>query len=263
MLKKILKFIGGVFLLLVLMIAGLLSTMRAHIPDDRFSLQPVAAGPAVFADDGYLIFGATRNTGLLVASILRERGDKVTAFVRPTSDRSELQALDVEFAEGDAMEPDSVKAAFQGRNFRAVLSTIGCLRCDPPIDFLANKHVVDAAVEAGVTRLVLVTTIGAGDSEDAPPWLSTKILARTLPLKTQAEDHLRASGLEYTIIRPGGLRSASGTGNGILTEDIGAFGFIFREDLAELLVACLDDPRTIGKTFAAIDAHRAWPWSAE
>ena len=41
------------------------------------------------------------------------------------------------------------------------------------------------------------------------------------------------------------------------------FGRIFREDLAELIVRIIDDDRTIGKTLAAIDGQRDWPWSNE
>jgi len=133
----------------------------------------------------------------------------------------------------------------------------------PPVDFIANKHVVDGALKAGVRRVVLVTSIGVGDSETASPWLSRQVLSATLPLKEQAEEYLRASGLDYTIVRPGGLRSELATGNGILTEDRSAFGFIFRRDLARLLVGCLDDPGTISRTFAAIDARRRWPWQDE
>ncbi len=81
-----------------------------------------------------------------------------------------------------------------------------------------------------------------------------------LPLKTRAEEELRASGLDYTIIRPGGLRSGRQTGNGVLSEDREAYGYIFREDLSELLVSVLDDESTIGKTLAAVDANRRFPW---
>jgi uncharacterized protein YbjT (DUF2867 family) len=95
------------------------------------------------------------------------------------------------------------------------------------------------------------------------PKLSQRVLAKTLPLKTRAEEDIRVSGLDYTIIRPGGLRSGHRTGNGVLTEDIDTFGFIFREDLAELLVAVLDDDRSIGKTLAAVDSKRQWPWANE
>ena len=57
--------------------------------------------------------------------------------------------------------------------------------------------------------------------------------------------------------------SRRGTGNGVLTEETDVFGFIFREDLAALLVAALDDDRTIGLTLTAVDANRKWPWSSE
>jgi uncharacterized protein YbjT (DUF2867 family) len=81
-----------------------------------------------------------------------------------------------------------------------------------------------------------------------------------LPLKTQAEDHLKSLGLDYTIIRPGGLKTAPATGRGLLTEDRTASGIITRADLAQLIVAALDDPATIGKTLAAIDAEFKFPF---
>ncbi len=69
-----------------------------------------------------LIFGATRGTGLELARLLTARGDSVTAFVRPTSDRSGLEPLGVEFIVGDALVAEEVKAAFaessyQGRGY--------------------------------------------------------------------------------------------------------------------------------------------------
>jgi uncharacterized protein YbjT (DUF2867 family) len=263
MVKKIFKLLGGFFLVLVLGIVGLLLSMGATIPDGRLELRPMAEEAIAMNDDGYLLFGATRNTGLEVAKILRARGDQVTAFVRESSDRTELEKIGVTFVVGDGMELGTVRAAFEGGRYRAALTTIGCLSCDPPPDFLANKNVVDAAVDSGVDRVLLVTTIGAGDSINAIPWLSKRVLAKTLPMKTEAEEYIRASGLDYTIVRPGGLRSDRETGQGIVSEDLTTFGFIFRKDLAGILVACLDDPATIGKTLAAVDANRQWPWSNE
>ena len=60
-----------------------------------------------------------------------------------------------------------------------------------------------------------------------------------------------ASGLEFTIIRPGGLRHGPATGQGYLSENPETFGYIDRAELAQLMVASLDDDRTIGKTFSA------------
>ena len=163
--------------------------------------------------------------------------------------------------EGDATDPASLAEAFEGQKIRAVVSTIGCLNCEPPPDYVGNRNIAEAAKAANVNRMLLVTTIGAGDSVDTPPFVSKAVLQKILPLKTQAEDHLKASGLDYTIIRPGGLMSKPPTGNGFLSEDPKTFGFIFRADLAQLIVGCLDDANTIGKTFSAADLNRTLPWS--
>jgi len=129
-----------------------------------------------------------------------------------------------------------------------------------PPDYIANANVFDAAAATGINRVIMISTIGAGDSYEAAPVISRLALAKLLPLKTQAEDHLRASGLDFTIIRPGGLPPGTGTGGGILSEDNKTMGFINRQDLAPLVVGVLDDDRTISKTLAAIDPARTAPW---
>ena len=210
-----------------------------------------------------LLFGGSRNTGLEVARLLTARGDRVTAFVRPTSDRSGLEPLGVDFAVGDALDPYSVRAAFAAGDYTAAITTIGCFSCDPRPDYLGNANIFDAAAESGVARMLLVTTIGAGDSYQAAPWLARVFLREILPLKTQAEEHLAASGLDYTIIRPGALRSDLPTGTGYLSEDRDAEGIINRSDLAGLIVDALDDHSTSGKTFAAVDSNLNYPWDLD
>ncbi len=207
-----------------------------------------------------LIFGATRNTGLHVAEILAARGDKVTAFVRPTSDRSSLAPLNVDYVEGDALDMASVEAAFEGKDYTSVITTIACFSCDPRPDYLGNKNIFDAAEAAGVKRVILITTVGAGDSYDAAPLPARNFLKEILPLKTQAEDHLKSLDLDYTIIRPGGLKSDPPTGNAYVSASREAFGIINRTDLAGLIVGVLDDNSTIGETLAAMDADMVFPW---
>jgi uncharacterized protein YbjT (DUF2867 family) len=157
------------------------------------------------------------------------------------------------------MDMESVRAAFAGKNYRAVLTTIACFSCNPKPDYLGNKNIFDAAKEAGAKRVVLVTTIGAGNSYDSAPWSARSFLKDMLPLKTQAEDHLKSLGLDYTIIRPGGLTFTPATGEGWLSEDPAAFGVIGREELARLVVGVLDDDRTAGKTFSAFDDSLLFP----
>ena len=229
----------------------------------RTTQYPVFEMEADAAPEGghhVLLFGGTRNTGLEVAKILAGRGDRVTAFVRPSSDRSGLEPLGVNFAVGDALDMESVQAAFAGGDYTSVITTVGCFSCDPRPDYLGNRNIFDTAEEAGVQRMVFVTSIGSGDSEMAAPWLARVFLREILPLKTQAEDHLVASGLDYTIIRPGALRSRPPTGKGYLSESRDAEGIINRSDLAGLIVEALDDNATTGKVLAAVDSEMSYPW---
>lgn len=250
--KVLLKILGGLVLLVALFFASAYVSMLPNIPDEQWQFERTVADEP----RNFLIFGATRNTGLEVARILTARGDRVTVFVRETSDRSEVEPLGVNFAVGDALEPATVAAAFAADNYDAVLTTIGGFRGPNPPDFEGNRNIFDAAKNAGVDRVIMISTIGAGDSNVAIPWVSNLMLSDVARLKTEAEDHLKAGGLAYTIIRPGGLPFDVGTGGGILTEDPEAFGFIAREDLARLVVAAFDDGRTAGRTFSAMDPAR-------
>jgi uncharacterized protein YbjT (DUF2867 family) len=98
------------------------------------------------------------------------------------------------------------------------------------------------------------------DYADAAPLPARRALAEVIELKTRAEDHLKASGLDYTIIRPGGLTDRGATGQAFLAADPEAFSYISRTDLAALSVAALGDPATIGKTYAAYDPTRKTLW---
>ena len=211
-------------------------------------------------DGGVLIFGATRNTGLELARLLVARGEPVTAFVRASSDRSEIEALGVRLVTGDALDPDAVATALSSANFSAVVSTLGCYGCEAPPDYAGNRNVFDAAAAAGVDRVILVSTLGAGDSADTPPFPVRWFLGDVMALKTQAEDHLIGLQLDHTIIRPGALKDAPATGHGLLTEDVDALGVITRADLARLILDCLDDQGSIGRVYSAKDSEMSWPW---
>jgi uncharacterized protein YbjT (DUF2867 family) len=233
-------------------------SMLAVIPEDRVVFEK--ATEVTPGSPPVLLFGATRNTGLELARLLHARGERVVAFVRPGSDRSALEALNAEFLVGDAMDADAVVAAAGSQPFRAIVTTVGCAGCEPPVDFVANRNIIDGARAAGIDRVLLVTTIGAGDSFDVPPPVIKRVLRKVLPLKTQAEEHLRSSGLNYIIIRPGGLLSDQTSGNGMLTDAPDAFGYIDRADLAALMIACLDSTVCDGRTLAAIDSQRKTYW---
>ncbi len=258
-----LKWLGRIVLSLVALVVALVVfvvvSLRADLPDADARFRPtVRTTPA--EDGAYLVFGGTRNAGLEVVKLLRQRGDQVTAFVRPTSDRTQLDRLGVTYAEGDAVNLEDVKAAFATGTYRAAINTIGCFSCEPPPDFLAARNIAAAAQAAGVKRVVLITTIGVAESRAAAPALSNFFLRGIIPLKAQAEEHLRATDLQYTIIRPGGLGKGPATGQGFLSEDVSTMGFIDRAELAYLIVGAVDDDRAIRKTYSAVDAGKQSPW---
>lgn len=259
-LALLLKIVLALAVLLVLAAAGIVLTALARVPRTMFN--PVATAADSRDKRPVLVFGASGKTGKEVTRLLRLRGLPVTAAVRATSDHVPLAELGARIVVADAVDAGAVAAACAADHYQAVISLIGGLRADPHPDFLGNRHVIDAAKSAGIRRLILVTTIGAGDSLKATNLLTRLVLRPVLPLRTMAEEHLKASGLDYTIVRPGGLRPAgrTATGTACLTEDRRAFGYISRADLAGLIVAALADDRTIGHTFAAVDPGVRLPW---
>jgi uncharacterized protein YbjT (DUF2867 family) len=261
MLKTIFKVLLGLVLVVVALVGYLLFDLRAKVPAATYALAPPLA---VSADPRpVLIFGASGATGIELVRLLRARGDAVTAAVRASSDRTELESLGVEFVVADALDAAAVRAAVASDDFRAVVSSLYCANCQPSVDDVGNINVAEGARAAGVPRMLLISTIGAGDSYPSANLISRYILRDILPLKTAAEDHLRASGQPYTILRPGGLMPGKATGRGYISEDRTAFGFLTRGDLARIIVAVLDDPATLNKVFAVADPGVPFPWDIE
>lgn len=207
---------------------------------------------------GVLIFGATRGTGLETARILSGRGDAVTACVRPASDASELEELGVDIARGDALDADSVDAVVAGGTYRAIIISLGGKRGEPRPDLIGTRYIVDATRRHGLSRALMITAIGCGDSKSAVAPKVIEVLGEILAAKTEAEDYLMQSGLDATILRPGGMTSDPASGTAIKTEDHMRMGVINRADLARLTVDCLDDDTTIGRIYHTVDPEITW-----
>jgi len=251
---KLIIFVG---LILALCAWVFISGIEGDRP--RADLSPVSASPGV---GSVLVIGGTRGTGLEIVRLLRARGDDVVALVRPESDASGPEALGARIARGDALNLADLSAALGAGQFRAIVSTLGGRNLDGPRpEFDGTRNAVDAARVAGVKRFILITMIGAGDSRDAAPAISRYVLRNVTPEKTKAEDYLKTSGLDYTIIRPGGLLNKEPQGNAYLTEDTLSMSWIRRADLAALTVQALDDPRAIGKIYHAFDPDRTRFWA--
>jgi uncharacterized protein YbjT (DUF2867 family) len=279
--RRIVKGIGYLVAAVVAMVAGYIILMSGmfHTPGSYAEVaQYRPAGGAV------LVVGGASGTGLEIVRQMRELGQDVVVTVRGSSNTEALEALGVRTVTMDALDRVQVFSAISGGSYSAIISTVGTSSRDLPQrqnalqsliygqtkmdpnkrpDFIGNKNVTDAAVAAGIERFLLITVIGAGDSAKAVPLPARRGHDDVTPLKTQAEDYLRESGLAYTIIRPGGLgpRNLDQTGTARLTEDPRAFSYLARSDLAQLTIAALNDQETVGKTYTAYDPSRLHLWN--
>jgi uncharacterized protein YbjT (DUF2867 family) len=200
--------------------------------------------------------GASRGVGREIAKCLIAQQQKVKALLRTEAARDELEAMGVQVVLGDALNSEDVESAMLAEPIHAVISTVGGLpQVSEKADYLGNKNLIDAAVKAKVGSFVLVSSIGSGDSVVALNPQALETLRSVLIEKEKAEKHLIDSGLTYTIIRPGGLKSEAATGNAILTEDPRIAGIINRADVAQLVCRCLNSDKANNKVLSAIDKN--------
>lgn len=199
-----------------------------------------------------LVAGATGQSGkLIVAALLRE-GYTVHAMSR-SAERAASLGEGVIPVVADVTDPTSLSSAMVGVD--AVLSTIGGRRPIgsngfKAVDWEGNRALIDAAESAGVKRFLVVTAGSAGRDG----FLYTLPFG-PYPWKAKAEAYLQNSGLDYTIIAPGGLRDEPAGLIGVRLAPKGDYivGPVNRADVAEVMVASLMDDRTIGTTMTIIN----------
>mmetsp|Transcript_41200 Transcript_41200/g.92523 ORF Transcript_41200/g.92523 Transcript_41200/m.92523 type:complete len:333 (+) Transcript_41200:82-1080(+) len=129
------------------------------------------------------------------------------------------------------------------------------------VDNLGTKALVDAAKQAGVKKVVLVSSIltnGRGwGQENSPGFQITNAFGNVLDEKLEAEKYLRASGLDWTIVRPGGLKSGAQTGPLIVSgEDTLNNGEISRDLVADVSIAALFDSKASNRVVEIIEDEK-------
>jgi Putative NADH-flavin reductase len=207
--------------------------------------------------DSLLLFGARSGTGLHLARLALSRGWTVTAAIRPAADAAELAGLGCEILFVDVMDAAATASAVAAaRNRGAVVSTLGGVPGGPAVDDQGNIHVIDAARAAGIGRLLLVSSLGAGNSRAfASPRLVAAI-GSILDAKSRAEAHLRARLPRHVILRPGALTDDFASGEGALYTAPDVHGSLSRADLAALILRCLAGDAASGHTLSAVDRTR-------
>lgn len=224
--------------------------------DPRYPIAMTAATPL-----NVFVAGASRGVGFEVVKGLIQKGYQVVALLRTDDARSQLESLGAIVQVGDALDIDFVKAAVQwfGSKPFAVVTTLGGMgftRDRPRADYLGNRNLVDAVKSRPCQQFILVSSIGVRDSAVALPEQVLETLRPALLAKAKAEEHLIASGLSFTIVRPGGLLSEHATGTGFLVADMRVAGSITRIDVAELIIQCLASSKAKNQVLSAVDRDR-------
>ena len=176
-----------------------------------------------------LVAGATGKTGQQLVKDLIDQGHATTALVRESSDTSDLPKA-VKLRQGDLTDLQS--GVCDGMD--AVIFAAGSGGSTGPemtdkVDRDGAKRLVDLAREAGVNRFVMLSSIGADQSNPEGD------LAHYLKAKHEADEHLKASGLTYAILRPVALTNDGRSDTVVLGEDVDKTAEASRADVADLL----------------------------
>ncbi|BBJ41823.1 NAD(P)H-binding protein [Streptomyces antimycoticus] len=202
-----------------------------------------------------VIAGGHGQIALRLEQLLTARGDEVAGIIRKPEQAGDLLASGTEPVVCDLESASLEDVVKHLENADAAVFAAGA----GPGSGAARKETVDhrsavlfadAAERAGARRFLIVSSMGASHE---PPPDTDPVFAAYLRAKAAADDDIRArDGLDWTVLRPGRLTNDPGTGRVKLAEHTGR-DEITRDDVAAVLAALLDEPRTAGRTLELIN----------
>ncbi len=205
-----------------------------------------------------LVAGATGQTGRRIVEQLLERDIQVRALVRDRSKAVTELPEGVEIAVGDVLEPSTLRAALA--DCQALVSATGAAPSFDPtgpykVDYEGNKNLVDAAKQAGVEQMVMVSSLCVSKL-----FHPLNLFWGVLYWKQQAEDYLKNSGVPYTIVRPGGLKNEDNSEAIVMSSADTLFeGSIPRHKVAQVCAEALSQPTAKNKVIEIITSETASP----
>jgi uncharacterized protein YbjT (DUF2867 family) len=202
-----------------------------------------------------LIAGATGGTGQAAVEQALDKGYSVRVLVRDREKAATLFGERVTYVVGDVREPRTLRAAVRGARY--VISTVGSNGARDPenspelVDYGGVKALAEAAKMARVEQFVLTSSMGVTNPDNQ----LNQILDNILQWKLKGENAVRATGMPYTIVRPGGLTNEPGGQHGLKViqgDPKDVVGRISRADVGAVLVHALGRKDAYGKTFEVI-----------
>jgi len=207
-----------------------------------------------------IVAGATGRAGRLVVQELCKRGYTVRALMVRPFDAPETTGLSgVEFVEGDLGSVPSLEKVMQGAQY--VISALGSKKPfsgseNNKIDNMGNQNLARAAQAQGLRHIVVISSIGAGNSRNAVSCMYKWPMLSVLKAKTSSENFIRSCGIDYTIIRPGGYTEENVADEIAFGEGGKITGRVTRVQIARVCVDALENPAMKNRTFEVVARDR-------
>lgn len=190
------------------------------------------------------VTGATGFTGSRLVPLLLKEGHQVRCLYRTSSDRSLVPQPEIEWVTGDLSDSESLSKAMQGTDALVNIASLG---------FGHAESIITAAKNAGIKRAIFISTTA----------IFTQLNAKSKKVRVAAELTIETSGLKYTILRPTMIYGSPRDRNMWrlirfmkISPIVPIFGDgkylqqpIFVDDVAQAVVSCLANEKTIGKSY--------------
>lgn len=200
------------------------------------------------------IIGGHGKVALQLAKDLAANGHQVSSLFRNPDHVSEVAATGAEPVVADVEKLDTPQLADLLSGHDAVVWSAGAGGGSPERTYAVDRDAairsMEASEQAGVRRYVMVSYMGAGPDHGVDPDNSFYAYAEA---KAAADEHLRRSGLDWTILGPSALTNEPGTGR--ISTGPAQDGSVARSDVAAVAAEVLEQPGTVGKFIEFINGE--------
>lgn len=194
-----------------------------------------------------IIIGGHGHIARHLTTLLVEQGDRVTSVIRNPDHAETVTGLGAEALVADVEQLGTDEIAALVAEHDAVVWSAGAGGGNPARTYAVDRdaaiRTVDAAVSAGVERFIMVSYFGASTEHGIDPEHSFFAYAES---KAQADEHLRASRLEWTVLGPSGLTHDEPSG--AIDVDAAEATQVSRANVAEVIRGALAEPLTVHRT---------------
>ncbi|MFC7927736.1 NAD(P)H-binding protein [Microbacterium laevaniformans] len=194
-----------------------------------------------------LIIGGHGKVALQAEPLLVRAGHDVRAVIRNADHADDVAAAGAHPEVADVAGLDIAQLTDLVRGSDVVIWSAGAGGGDAARTYAVDRdaaiRTIDAAAAAGVDRFIMVSYFGAGADHGVDPDNGFFAYAEA---KAAADDHLRASGVDFTILAPSSLTDDAATG--LIETDAESGTSVSRADVAAVVAAAVDEPATRGRT---------------